>query len=188
MSRYLSLIEDPPVPREPHADAAQVSGEKPATLINYGKGYRHPDGRVETGQPEPMPRPAVGWPADLAGLLARVSTAFEWSPEDRRDFVAWARRSAEGIEDARAFLKAEAAKLPTPGLSDRRRVALDMLARDPTVRYAWACEGRDRDTDAVILTLAVRGQGCCELAIPRAKFDALALPRLIDSLTREDTP
>ena len=29
-------------------------------------------------------------------MLRRVATAFEWTPADRREFVAWARRSAQG--------------------------------------------------------------------------------------------
>lgn len=89
------------------------------TLTNYGKGYRHPDGRVETGQHDLMPRPTVDWPADLTAMLRRVATAFEWSDADRRDFITWSRRSPDGLADARAFLETEAAKLPKPGLSVR---------------------------------------------------------------------
>lgn len=138
------------------------------------------------GKAPQAPRPAEAWPADLDALLRRVSTAFEWSSTDRRDFVAWSRRSPEGIQDARAFLLAECAKLPAPGLSDRRRVVLDMLAADPTIRHAWTCA--DDGADPVILTLAVRGTGTCDLAVPRERFDALSLPMLIAELTREDTP
>lgn len=102
-----------------------LAKEEPGKVLHsYGKGYRHPDGRIETGEPEPMPRPAVDWPADLTVLLRRVSTAFEWSQVDVADFRQWARRSPEGIADARVFLEAEAAKLPAPSLTDRRRVAL----------------------------------------------------------------
>ena len=79
------------------------------------------------GKPTPAPRPAEAWPSDLNGMLRRVATAFEWSDADRRDFVAWARRSKDGMADARAFLVAECDKLPAPGLSDRRRAVLDML-------------------------------------------------------------
>jgi len=60
-----------------------------------------------------MPPPAVDWPADLGALLRRVATAFEWSDTDRRDFVAWASRSPEGMADARSFLLAESEKLNT---------------------------------------------------------------------------
>lgn len=153
-------------------------------FTHYGAGYRHPDGRVETGAPEPAPRPTEAWPADLSVLLRRVATAFEWSDTDRRDFVAWARRSPEGLAEARAFLEAECQKLPAPGLSERRRVVVGMLNADPALRAAWTCA--DTGGDPVVLTLAVRGVGTCELAIPRAKFDemALSLPGLIDGLAQ----
>lgn len=78
---------------------------------NYGRGYQHADGRVETGTSEPMPPPAADWPADLNDMLRRVSCAFEWSTADRRDFIAWARRDQQGIDDARVFLQAECDQL-----------------------------------------------------------------------------
>lgn len=153
----------------------RLLGER-QTLTNYGAG--HPD----APPPEPMPRPVEPWPADLNTLLRRVSTAFEWSDQDRRDFIQWARRDQRGIDDACVFLEAEAAKLPVPGLTDRRRVVLDMLRADSSLRIAWTCA--DDGTDPVTLTLAIRDAGTCELGIPREKFDALALPMLIDELTR----
>ncbi len=104
----------PPAPQE--NDEAEKNGR--ALFTHYGKGYVHPDGRVETGTPEPTPRPAVAWPADLNDMLRRVSTAFEWTDTDRRDFIDWARRSPEGLADARVFLEAEAAKLPGQRIED----------------------------------------------------------------------
>ena len=161
------------------------AAEKPASAYtNYGKGYRHPDGRVESGQPEPMPRPTVGWPKDLDALLNRVATAFEWLQSDVTEFRQWARRSPEGLADARAFLEAESAKLPQPGLDARRRFVMERLAADPALRVAWTCA--DDGADPVILTLAIRGKGTCDLAIPRAKFNALALPDLIGQLTTQE--
>ena len=88
-------------------------------FTNFGKGYGHPDGRIDDGAPEPMPRPVAGWPADLNNTLRRVATAFEWSQQDVADFRQWARRSPEGLADARVFLQAEVAKLPKPSLSER---------------------------------------------------------------------
>ena len=149
---------------------------------NYGAGYRHPDGLVEAGTSEPMPPPAADWPADLDALLRRVATAFEWSSQDVTDVRQWARRSPEGLADARQFLQSECAKLAPPGLPDRRRVVLDMLAADPSIRYAWTCT--DTGADPVTLTLAIRGAGTCELAVPRERFNALELPQLIDKLTK----
>jgi len=133
-----------------------------------------------------MPRPTGPWPADLNDMLRRVSVAFEWSQQDVADLRQWARRSPAGLADARAFLEAEAARLPVPGLNDRRRVVLDMLASDPSIRYAWTCA--DDGADPVTLTLAIRGAGACELAGPRAKFDALGLPMLIERFTSNTAP
>ena len=109
-----------------------------------------------------------------------MSCAFEWSAADLRDFRQWAQRSPDGLADARAFLEAEAARLPVPGLSDRRRVVVDMLAADPALRVAWTCA--DDGADPVRLVVAIRGKGTCELAIARERFDALALPGLIGQL------
>lgn len=76
------------------------------------------------GKVPPTPRPTEPWPADLDAMLRRVSAFYEWTQADRADFTAWARRSPDGMADARAFLEAEAAKLPAPSLTDRPRVAL----------------------------------------------------------------
>lgn len=149
---------------------APPGGEHVSTWRNFGG-----------GKLPSAPRPAEPWPTDLSVLLRRVSVAFEWTDQDRRDFVAWARRDQQGIDDARAFLESEAAKLPAPGLSDRRRVVLDMLAADPALRVAWTCDD-SAEADQVVLTLAVRGAGTCELAIPRDRFSALELPQLIAKL------
>lgn len=139
--------------------------------------WRH----VAGGKP-PAPRPpALPWPPGLTADLRRVAAAFEWTDADRRGFIAWARRSAQGLADAGAFLAAEAAKLPPPGLEDRRAEVLALLADDPALRVAWTCAD-DGESDPVLLTLALRGRGTCELAIPRAGFDALALPQLIGEL------
>ena len=187
-----------------HDPVGKKSGDAPCPTCNGGSLWRDQTGdwhcehctppgaepvrtwrNFSGGKAPPAPsRPTEPWPADLGALLRRVATAFEWTRQDVADFVAWARRSPEGLADARAFLEAECAKLPAPGLSDRRRVVLDMLAADPALRVAWTCA--DDGGDPVVLTLAVRGVGTCELAIPRERFDALVLtlPGLIDGLAR----
>lgn len=76
-----------------------------------------PDGitrwlQVSGGRRAPMPTPAVGWSDELTADLRRVSDHFEWSRDDVRDFVAWARRSPEALADAGEFLRTECAKLP----------------------------------------------------------------------------
>jgi hypothetical protein len=169
---------------------APTPHERAAGLLhtNYGAGYRHPDGRVDDGTPEPMPRPAVAWPADLMQLLRRVTTYFEWPDTDRREFISWARRSAEGLADAKTFLETEAAKIPVPGRAERRRETQDRLDADPSAKYAWTLDDR-AETDPAVMALAVRNVGACDMGIPREKFDPLGLPMLIDELAKpkEDT-
>ena len=104
----------------PAAPAGNGEAEKSVRVLHTHYGAGHPDAKPA----EPMPKPAVAWPQDLDGLLRRVSALYEWTQADRADFTAWARRSPDGMADARAFLEAEAAKLPVPGPTDRRRVAL----------------------------------------------------------------
>jgi len=45
----------------------------------------------------------------------------------------------------------------------------------------------DADLDAVIVSLAIRDKGACELRIPKSKYDAFALLRLIQRHTRPET-
>ena len=68
--------------------------------------------QVSGGRRAPMPTPAVGWSDELTADLRRVSDHFEWSRDDVRDFVAWARRSPQALADAGEFLRTECAKLP----------------------------------------------------------------------------
>lgn len=45
-----------------------------------------------------------------------------------------------------------------------------MLAERPGIRYAVVTDA-DANPEAVILALAIRGVGTCELRIPRQKWD-----------------
>ncbi|HEY9224621.1 MAG TPA: hypothetical protein VIP27_10780 [Variovorax sp.] len=185
--RALLEAEAGHAPRQPDT-AKAPAGEARSTpnsgrtgqviYATFGRGYRHADGSIATGEPDPMPRPTVPRPTDLSPLLRRVSIARRWSDVEREHFVQWARRSQQGIDDARATLEAEAADLPKPGMAERRREVLAMLAADPDLRVAWTCDD-SAEADPVVLTLAVRGAGTCELAIPRDRFSALELPMLI---------
>lgn len=197
--RALLEAEAGQAPRQP--DAAKAPAAEPSSTPNggrtgnviyatFGKGYRHPDGSIATGEPDPMPKPAMPWPTDLSPLLRKVSIARGWSDAEREQFVQWARRSPEGVADARRLLETEVARLPAPGMAERRREVLAMLAADPDLNVAWTCDD-SAGNDPVVLTLAIRGAGCCEMAIPREKCDPLALPMLIDRLVaaaREAAP
>lgn len=107
------------------------SGDAPCPACNGGSSWRDQAGdwhcerctppgaepvrtwrNFSGGKAPPMPPPAMDWPADLEALLRRVAAAFEWTRQDVADFTAWARRSPEGMADARAFLDAECEKLP----------------------------------------------------------------------------
>lgn len=68
---------------------------------------------VSGGKTAPMPAPVVAWPDAMTADLRRVSVHFEWTRQDIADFCRWARRSPEALADAREFLAAHSAKLPT---------------------------------------------------------------------------
>ena len=71
---------------------------------------------------------------------------------------------------------------PDPAAEKRRLEVLDMLAQDPTTRYAIATDTQ-ADAEAALLTLAIRGRAVCELRIPRAKYDPFLLLVIIRSHT-----
>ncbi len=60
----------------------------------------------------------------------------------------------------------------------RRQRVLAMLAENPNIRRAVVVD--NADTDPVLLTLAIRGQATCELAIPAEKFDPFKLLAMLD--------
>ncbi len=114
---------------------SQPTGDAPCPTCGCGSFWRgesgvwrcescHPPGaehvstwRNFSGAKVPaMPPTTEPWPAHMNALLNRVAAAFEWSPADRKDFAAWARRSAEGLANARQFLERENARIPVPGL------------------------------------------------------------------------
>jgi len=68
--------------------------------------------------------------------------------------------------------------LPGPAMETRRQRVLAMLAERPGNRYAVVVD--NPDTDPVILALAIRDKGTCELRIPREKYDPFLLLDLIE--------
>lgn len=66
--------------------------------------------------------------------------------------------------------------LPDPTMEARRQRVLVMLDKQPG-KYAVLVD--NPDTDPVILALAIRDKGMCELAIPATKFDPFALIELV---------
>lgn len=67
--------------------------------------------------------------------------------------------------------------LPDPKAEARWQRVLAMLDEQPGIRYALMT---DTDAEAVILALAIRGVGTCEVLIPKAKFDPFLLLDLIE--------
>ena len=74
--------------------------------------------------------------------------------------------------------KATGEPLPDPAMEARRQHVLAMLTERPGIRYAVVVNAPD--ADPVIMALAIRDVGTCELAIPAANYDALALLALIE--------
>jgi len=68
---------------------------------------------------------------------------------------------------------------PNPGSDVRRRRVFEMLANNPAARYAVLAHD-DHDSDAVLLTLAIRDRVTCELRIPKNRYDPILLLDLIE--------
>ncbi len=69
--------------------------------------------------------------------------------------------------------------LPDPAAEARRQRVLAMLAERPDIRYAVITDTQ-ADPEAVLLTLAIRGQATAEFRIPAEKYDPFLLLDLID--------
>jgi hypothetical protein len=67
--------------------------------------------------------------------------------------------------------------LTDPVAEARRRRLLELLAANPSKRYALVT---DTEADPVILALGIRGQATCEFCIPRDKYDPFLLLALIE--------
>lgn len=85
-----------------------------------------------------------------------------------------------------AALKVGAGGTARTPADDRMGKVIDKLHGDPGLRYAM--EAHDGiEPDAVILTLAIRGKGTCELHIPKSRYDGFALLELIEKHTTRET-
>jgi hypothetical protein len=60
------------------------------------------------------------------------------------------------------------------------------LADDPGLIYAMQTHD-EVEPDAVILTVAIRDKGACELRIPKSRYDGFALMELIEKHTTRET-
>ena len=83
-------------------------------------------------------------------------------------------------------IHAENLEQPLNSSVERIRMAAAKLEGDPGLRVC--VETHDNvEPDAVIMTLAIRGKGTCELRIPKSRYDAFALLELIEQYTRRET-
>jgi hypothetical protein len=69
-----------------------------------------------------------------------------------------------------------------PAAEGRRQEVLAMLVKEPNIQYAITSND-ESESDAMIVTLAIRGKGTCELRIPKDRYDGLALLQLVDERT-----
>lgn len=79
--------------------------------------------------------------------------------------------------------------LPAPAETDAyARIArmIRRLADDPGLRYAVDTHA-GIDPEDVILSLAIRGKGACEIRIPKSRYDAFALLDVIERHTNRET-
>lgn len=60
----------------------------------------------------------------------------------------------------------------------RREKVLQMLTDNPGIKRAFVTD-TETDPDHVILTLAIRDTGACELLVPRHKYDGFAVLEVI---------
>ncbi len=97
--------------------------------------------------------------------------------------------SSQGV-----YVKLHAANSPDLGVlldmtttaDERIEKMIDKLADDPGLIYAMQTHD-DVEPDAVILTLAIRGKGACELRIPKSRYDGIELLELIEKHTTRAT-
>lgn len=66
-----------------------------------------------------------------------------------------------------------------PAAEARRQSVLAMLRKRLGIRYAGLTD-TDADPEAVLFTLAIRGQATCELRIPKTEYDPFLLLDLIE--------
>ncbi len=120
-----------------------------------------------------------------ADILARVQAAgirLEPLPDGRIKVAPRSRLTDELrslIVEHKVELIAALEIRPDPAAEAHRQRVLAMLAERPGVRYAVLTD-TSADPDNVIVALAIRGVGTCELRIPRTKYDGVLLLDLIE--------
>ena len=92
-------------------------------------------------------------------------------------FVSAPSKHISEIEAANGLDSGEIAADPTA--ETRRQRVLRMLRENPTITYAMVTD-TSADPETVILVLAIRDKGACEILIPRDRYDGMLLLDLIE--------
>ena len=83
-----------------------------------------------------------------------------------------------GFSDISGVVGTPARDFDDVAADTRRQRLRTMLAEQPGIRYAVVVD--NPDADPVIVALAIREVGTCEIAIPAASYDAFVLLAIIE--------
>jgi hypothetical protein len=84
------------------------------------------------------------------------------------------------------LLRARDDPLPDPAMEARRQRVLAMLAQNPRIKRAIITD-TEADPDNVIVTIGIRDGATCDLAIPKTRYDAFLLLKVIEAQYQEAT-
>lgn len=149
---------------------------------------RYPDAPAAEPIPERTGRKATPeQEAELGALVASVGAAYAFTHDEQQEALALALSDPDAaLQSYRAMSdEVNLTFKPTPA-DDRIEKVIGKLQADPGLRYAMETH-IDAEPEAVILTLAIRNKGACELHIPKSRYDALALLELIEKHTTPET-
>ncbi len=129
--------------------------------------------------------PAYNIPADEYPLIREIAQSD--LPAALACYRDLARRHDDNTHQSGRSLRGISAKAKTVTPADERTAKMvAKLKAEPGLIYAMQSHD-EVEPDAVILTLAIRGKGTCELRIPKSRYDAFALLELIEKHTTRVT-
>ena len=124
--------------------------------------------------------------AELTRLVKAFGASEAFSQQDTEEALQVALADPDG---AILFYQDRVRQLlldTNPKREARRKRVLEMLTENPTTRYAVLTD-MDADPQAVILTLAIRGEATFELRIPRSSWDGILFMELLDKQIEQGT-
>lgn len=121
--------------------------------------------------------------AGLRSLFETACKGLSISPEqlqrelsDDLDAIASGELTAHGLRQVAETLSA---CLPDPASERRRSEVLRMLRQHPEIQRAFVTDDTT-DPEYVILTVAIRGKGICDLRIRRDQFGRFTVLQMIE--------